>query len=280
LWTEAVLFRFGFGAGSLPTGDITFDAAGNIYGTTLSGGDYSHCGGLGCGTVYQLTLSGGVWTENILHSFTDGADGEYPNSGVVLDQVGNLYGTAPQDGSGQATGLVFKFVPSGSGWTQSIVYHFQNGADGNHPWGGLIFDEAGNLYGTTTYGGSGNGGTVFQLSPSGGAWNFNLLEGLPGHVHPDGSEAKLVRDNAGNLYGTTVKNGAYGYGNVFELTPSGGAWTYTSLHDFTRGSDGAYPYGGLALDSNGNLYGTAFGGGNTGAECSTNYCGVVYEITP
>jgi uncharacterized repeat protein (TIGR03803 family) len=280
LWTEAVLFRFGFGAGSLPTGDITFDAAGNIYGTTLSGGDYSHCGGLGCGTVYQLTLSGGVWTENILHSFTDGADGEYPNSGVVLDQVGNLYGTAPQDGSGQATGLVFKFVPSGSGWTQSIVYHFQNGADGNHPWGGLIFDEAGNLYGTTTYGGSGNGGTVFQLSPSGGAWNFNLLEGLPGHVHPDGSEAKLVRDNAGNLYGTTVKNGAYGYGNVFELTPSGGAWTYTSLHDFTRGSDGAYPYGGLALDSNGNLYGTAFGGGNTGAECSSNYCGVVYEITP
>jgi uncharacterized repeat protein (TIGR03803 family) len=278
-WTETVLYRFGYANGAIPIGDLAFDAGGNIYGTTRSGGDYNGCFGLGCGEVYQLTPSSGGWTQQILHNFEDGPDGEYPNSGVILDQAGNVYGTAPQDGSNNAGGVVFELTPSGPGWNFGVIYHFQNGADGDHPWGGLIFDSAGNLYSTTTYGGSGNGGTVFELMPSGGNWNFNLLYGLPGDSGSHGSEAKLARDSAGNLYGTTVKDGAYGHGSVFKLTPSNGGWTYTSLHDFTGGSDGGTPYGSVVLDSMGNLYGTTQNGGNAGPNCGGNYCGVVFEIS-
>ncbi len=282
-WTETTIFPFNFATGYYPSGDLIFDAYGHMYGTTSSGGEFQNCGGGGCGVVYRLTLSGGVWTEDILYNFTDGVDGGHPSSGVLFDHAGNLYGTASIDNfQGSSGGAVFELTPSGSGWTQTALYHFHDASAGSGPYGGLIFDASGNLYGTTAYGGSGDGGTVFELSPSGGTWNFNLLSsltGLPGgYLGPYG---KLVQDNAGNLYGSSVSGGTYNYGYVFKLTPSNGGWTLTDLHDFTNGSDGAWPYDGLVIDASGNLYGTTFVGGSPGEGCYYGFnCGVVFEITP
>lgn len=280
-WTETVLFSFDSGTGFFPLGDLTFDAAGNIYGTTQYGGLTQYCSGGGCGVAYQLTQSGGVWTETILHAFTLGDDGGYPNSGVIFDRAGNLYGTAPEDThQGRSDGLIYELSPSSSGWTQNVLYYFQAGTDGADPYAGLSSDIAGNLYGAAAGGGSNHGGTVFQLTPSGGTWDFSTLYGLPqgngGSVGPYGT---LVMDAAGNLYGTTLTDGAYGNGSVFKLTPSNGGWIYTDLHDFTDHADGGQPYGTLVLDANGNIYGTAFSGGNF--ECQGDFgCGVVFEITP
>jgi uncharacterized repeat protein (TIGR03803 family) len=136
--------------------------------------------------------------------------------------------------------------------------------------GGLIRDSSGNLYGTTLSGGTNGGGTVYELSPSNGGWTFTTLYNLSGNA---GSYAVLTMDAAGDLYGTTTGDGIYGHGNVFKLTPSNGDWTYTSLHDFTGGSDGGTPFGQVTLDASGNLYGTASVGG-------ANDAGVVWEITP
>ncbi len=277
-WTETVLFQFVYGGtGFFPLGDLTFDAAGNIYGTTQYGGLTQYCSGGGCGVAYELTQSGGVWTESILHAFTSGADGAYPNSGVIFDQAGNLYGTAPQDDYQTTDGLVYELSPSSSGWTQNALYYFQAGSDGAYPYAGLIFDSAGNLYGTTRNGPD-HGGTVFELTPAEDNWDYDEVYGLPGDgcCGPYGT---LVMDATGNLYGATLTAGAYGQGNVFKLTPSDGGWTYTDLHDFTGQSDGGQPYGNLVLDANGNIYGTTYAGGNF--ECQGDFgCGVVFEITP
>ncbi len=160
-------------------------------------------------------------------------------------------------------------VNSSSGWTGTDLHLFSGGSDGNTIYGGLVFDQAGNLYGDTFLGGEYNGGTVFELSPSNGGWSFNVIYNFTG----SGPWASLSIDAAGNLYGTTTGSGAYGYGNVFKLTPSDGGWTYTSLHDFTGGSDGGFPVSVVSFDANGNLYGTAEVGG-----AYDN--GVVWEITP
>ena len=287
-WTKSALFLFPYGSnntGYLLSGDLTFDAAGNIYGTTVYGGLPLNCSQHGCGVIYQLTHSGETWTENILYEFTGINDGGNPASGVIFDQAGNLYGTAPIGRDNGRFGVVYQLSHSGSGWTQTVLYSFRDAEDGGGPYGGLIFDAVGNFYGTSVYGGSGGGGTVFELSPSGGSWNFNLLSSLSGDPQNNsGPRGNLVRDSVGNLYGTTLYEGAYGYGNVFKLTPSSGGWTYTSLHDFTGGSDGAYPYDGLVSDGNGHLYGTTYFGGTAGVGCVIAYygqlCGVAFEITP
>ena len=199
---------------------------------------------------------------------------------MVFDKAGNLYGTTwdsfyqHPEGTG---GIVFQLTPSEAGWTESIIYRFTRGFDGGAVWAGLIFDQAGNLYGGTTWEGAGGGGTVFEMTPSGGNWMFNVLYGLSGGTEC-GVYGNLVMDQAGNLYGTTLCDGVYGLGSVFKLTPSNGSWTYTSLHDFTGGSDGANASCNLVFDAAGNLYGTAVAGG-TGSNCIGG-CGVVFEITP
>jgi uncharacterized repeat protein (TIGR03803 family) len=253
-----------------------FDQAGNLYGTTSSGG-IQNCGylGQGCGLVYQLTPSGGGWTENVLYSFGTGTnDGSTPVSGVIFDTVGNLYGTNIFGGDSSncplGCGTVFQLTPSGSGWTENILYNFNfyGGGDGGNPDAGLIFDGSGNLYGATFQRGSGGGGTVFEISSSTG---FRVLYSLTGYGGPLDS---LVMDTVGNLYGTTHQDGLYHSGSAFKLTSSRGGWTYTSLHDFCSRSpcsDGAYANG-VTLDSNGNIYGTTQSGGAYGA-------GVVWEIT-
>ena len=286
-WLNTVLHQFyiAAGEGDEPAGDLVFDQTGNIYGTTASGGNYHFCGGLGCGTVYQLAPSSGGWVETIVYEFVDTNDGEYPSSGVIVDQAGNLYGTAPQTGVGSEAGSIFQLTPSGSGWKFNALYEFRNGSDGGYPQAGLIFDSSGSLYGATSIGGVNGGGTVFELTPSNGSWTLNTLYSFTkvGNSFRPGPVASLIMDAAGNLYGTTKAEGAYGYGNVFKLTHSNGSWTYTSLHDFTGGSDGANPYSSLVFDGQGNLYGTTYTGGQTGEDCLINEtytCGVVFEITP
>ena len=165
-------------------------------------------------------------------------------------------------------------TPSGSGWIENVIYNFRDGTDGGYPYAGLIVDQSGNLYGTTTDAGTGGGGTVFELSPSGGGWTYSVLYSIAGPFgYQCGPAWALVMDVGGNLYGTTQCDGASGRGNVFKLTPSNGSWTYTSLYDFTGGSDGWLPLSSVVFDANGNLYGTAAAGG-------ADDKGVVWEITP
>jgi uncharacterized repeat protein (TIGR03803 family) len=269
-WKETVLHRFTGGTdGGQPLGDLTFDHAGNIYGTTQVGGLAQSCAGLGCGTVFQLSHSNANWTENVLHQFAGGNDGSTPNGGVVFDHSGNLYGTTLTGGSSNF-GTVFQLTPSGSGWTNQVLYNFQNAFDGANPDTGAIFDAAGNLYGSTILGGNGQGGAVFELTPSGRNWIFKVVYGLTGNAGPFGN---LSLDAAGNLYGTTYQDGAYTTGSGFELTPSQGSWTYTSLYSFVGGNDGGLPVSNLVFDSSGNMYGTASFDGADGY-------GVVFEITP
>jgi uncharacterized repeat protein (TIGR03803 family) len=270
-WEETVIYRFtGSPDGLFPQeGDLVFDQAGNIYGTTIQGGSNNS------GAVYKLTPSGGNWTEEVSYSFPGGNGGDAPRSGVIFDNAGNLYGTTVGGGS-QNAGVVFQLVRSGSGWIENILHTFQ-GADGANPFGGLIFDAAGNLYGSTTGGGSGGGGTVFKLTPSGGGYNYSLIYSFTGTFINCGPGASLAFDVAGNLYGTTMCDGATSEGNVFQLTPSNGSWTYTSLHDFTGGNDGGDPQSNVVFDAAGNLYGTAVFGGSG---CAPDGCGTVWEITP
>ena len=278
-WTETVLYQFTGGSdGGLPgNGDLVFDQAGNLYGTTTTGGVGS-CNGGTCGVVYELTPSSGSWTESVLYSFAGGSDGGSPFAGVIFDKAGYLYGTASAGGNlacnaPYGCGTLFQLTPSGSGWVENVLYTFQGGSDGASPFGGLIFDPSGNLYGTTPSGGSGGGGTVFILTPSNGNWTLGVVYSFTGSGNSPGPSDNLIMDATGNLYGTTADEGAYGYGSVFKLTGSGGNWTNTSLHDFAGGSDGGNPAGSVVLDASGNLYGTTFYGGANGK-------GVVFEFTP
>lgn len=287
-WTETALYDFQGGKdGSTPNyGNVIFDSAGNLYGTTSNGGG-SECSG-GCGTVYELSPSGSGWTEHILYRFTGGSDGGAPASGLVLDQAGNLYGTTVIGGSGctgKGCGTVYELSPSGSGWTEKVLYTFQGASDGKNPYAGVIFDQAGNLYGATFLGGSAGGGTVFELSPSGEGWSFSTLYAFQGGQYgPAGPYDNLAIDGAGSLYGTTNDDGgADTAGSVFKLSPQNGEWIYSSLFLFPT-DDGGAPYGenpvgGPIVDSFGNVYGTTSQGGTQNCSFEVN-CGVIWEIAP
>ena len=267
-WMETVINRFSFQDGSAPQyGELATDPAGNLYGTTLYGGTYDE------GVVYQLSPSGDGWTENVLYSFGTGGqyDGSYPLHNVILDRAGNIYGTTSLGGP-NGYGTVFQLVPSGSGWTENILVSFPELNTGNCVSSGLIIDDAGNLYGATS-GCNGYPGTasVFELSPSGSGWQLNVLHSFTlstGNVGPVGN---LVMDSSGNLYGITESYGPSGNGNFFKLSPSANGWVYTDLYDFPSGYQES-PVGDLAIDANGNIYGTSSGE-------SESY-GSVWEFTP
>ncbi len=267
---EAILHSFewngidGFG----PFAGLVMDKKGNLYGTTSSGGAH------GDGTVFELTPSG---TETILYSFEgNGTDGYNPESTLLLDAEGNLYGTTGNGGP-YGYGTVFKLTPSG---TETILHSFGESGDGYYPSASLIFDKKGNLYGTTGTGGAYGYGTVFELAPSGTetilhSFNANGTDG----TNP---EAGLVLGKKGALYGTTVSGGALcspsGCGTVFELALSE---KESILHSFGATGDGYYPYGGLVLDKEGNLYGTTYAGGYNAGECAYfGGCGTVFKVTP
>lgn len=267
-WTETVLYHFsGFGDGANPGyGDLTFHGANHIFGTTFYGGNDAQ------GVVYKLTAKNGTWTESPIYAFTGGNDGENPYSSVIFDKAGKLYGTAYAGGA-HGYGTVFQLARSGSGWTENTLHAFQSSSDGGNPFGGVVFDDAGNLYGATSGGGPGSGGTAYELMPSDGSWTFGVIYSFNGSAYLPGAYDSLTMDAAGNLYGTTTKDSAYGAGSVFKLTPSGGGWTETDLYDFAGGSEGSVPYGSVLIDAKGNLYGTASQGGANGY-------GVIWEITP
>ena len=308
-WKEKVLYSFQGGTdGATPVGGVVFDSAGNLYGATQDGGS-SVCHSIyQCGTVYQLkppAKSGDPWTETILHVFRGNAenDGASPFGGLVIDSAGNLYGTTAYGGTGDCVllgsklgcGAVFELSPpteKGGAWTETVLYSFPTSKQGYVPWGDLVFDKQGNLYGSTIFGG-GKGttcdafyqycGAVFELSPpktKGGKWTEKVLHGFAGGS--DGAEPNggLVLDSTGRIYGTTVWGGSTdcqgpGCGTVFALKPpamTGDAWTEEIVHRFTGGDDGASPNGGPILDAKRSLYGATGGGGRQGA-------GVVFRLT-
>ena len=229
--------------------------------------------------VFKLTPSGGAWTESVLYAFSgNGKDAFSPGNGVNFDSAGNLDGTTVE-GGGYEWGTVFQLTPSQYGWNESLLYQFNSAGDsGANPSGNMLLDRAGNLYGTTSYDGTYGCGTAYELMPTGGSWILSVLYSFSGGTGACGPIGGLITDGAGNLYGTTAGTGAYQKGVVFKLTPAGGGWTYTTLHDFTGDSDGSEPWSTLVLDSKGNVYGTANIGAGQG--CNGVGCGVVFEITP
>jgi uncharacterized repeat protein (TIGR03803 family) len=274
-WTQKALHYFGGRGGSQPTTSLIWDAAGNLYGTTTGGGDYGYPGG---GTVFELTPDGsGNWTEKVLHSFGYHKDGQYPAASLIWDASGNLYGITSYGGS-LNKGTAFELSPNEDGsWTEKVLHNFGNGMDGQTPLANLVWDAAGNLYGTTYQGGDYGFGTVFEMTPKqGGGWTEKTLHNFGLHG-TDGrnSRASLVWDAAGNLYGTASTGGVYGFGTVFEMLPrQGGGWTEKTVHNFgLYGTDGQNPGGSLVWDAAGNLYGTTASGGRY-------WQGTVFEITP
>ncbi len=296
-WNEKVLHSFqgGANAGSVPVGGVVFDKQGNLYGVTSDGGG-----------VYQLkppAQKGGAWSESVLYVFQGNSkgDGATPEGGLVIDSAGNLYGTTAYGGTGNCVllgnsvgcGTVYELSPpaqKGGAWTETILYSFPTAKQGYFPWGDLVFDGAGNLYGATAFGGSkgttcdkfygGQCGVVFELSPpktKGGSWAQKVLHNFAGVAqgkqYGDGANPNggLVLDSKGNLYGTTVFGGnesggcaPAGCGTVFEFTPpiqKGGAWIETVLHRFMGSPDGGGPAAGVAFDAKGRLYCTTVGGG-------------------
>jgi uncharacterized repeat protein (TIGR03803 family) len=294
---EKVLHSFNSNGkdGYFPTSRLISDADGNLYGTTQVGG--THCG-IGCGTVFELTpTTKGKWDRRILHSFS-GKDGANPFSALIFDSAGNLYSTTSQGGNlsgcgGVGCGVVFKLSPDANGkWTETVLHAF-NEKNGAIPYASLVFDTAGNLYGTTGFGGDLEGqqcggakpqrhvpkgvpgcGVVFKLSPgTNGKWTIGLLHTFNGN---DGAlpYASLILDSGGGLYGTTSQGGTAGWGTVFRLTPAkDGRWTEKVLHNFDGPTDGGYPFASLLFDTSGTLYGTTAIGG-------AFRMGTVFELTP
>jgi len=272
--TETVLYNFGNGNGDgqNPRGNLIFDAAGNLYGTTSVGGMF------GNGTVFQLSPSG---TETVLYNFGNGGDGQNPQAGLLFDGAGNLYGTTANGGGtgcgGNGCGTVFELSPNGAGgWTETVLYSFGGGTDGAHPFSGLIFDSAENLYGTTVNGGAFGEGTLFELSTH-GCCRESLVYSFGNGGDGQNPYAAVIFDASGNLYGTTANGGGTGCGGngcgtVFELSPNGGGgWTET-FYGFGGGTDGAHPFSTLVFDNSGNLYGTTMNGG-------LNSQGTVFELS-
>jgi uncharacterized repeat protein (TIGR03803 family) len=271
---EVVIHNFNGKDGAIPLSSVVLDKSGNLYGTTQRGGT-------DCGVVFELSQTAGSWHETVLHSFSQ-SDGCSPEAGLVFDPAGNLYGTTGGGGA-DGDGLVFELSPGSNGvWSETVLYTFTGGSDGSGPVGGLVFDHAGNLYGTAAYGGSSGCqtnwttgcGTVYELSPSSSDWTFNVLYTFSGN---DGGNplAALTFDQSNNLYGTTMYGGVSecgSCGTAFELSRSSGGWVESNLYSFDGESDGIYPNSTLVLDKHGNVYGTTPG--------YKNYPGSLFELTP
>jgi|SRR5580692_1037116 uncharacterized repeat protein (TIGR03803 family) len=270
-------------------------------------------------TVFVVALTAaasGERKESVLYSFQSIPDGATPFGGVVLGKDGNLYSTTTYGGANPCSpsqcGTVFQLAPpakQGEAWTETVIYVFQGNThgDGNTPQGGVIFDPAGNLYGTTAYGGTGNCillgtktgcGTVYQMQPprsKRGAWTEKVLYSFKGGKDGQLPQGELVFDRAGNIYGATQYGGGYGScnapfyqhcGTVFEVSPpkvKGGKWTEKVLYSFKSGQDGANPNGGLVFDRKGAIYGTTIFGGGNNRMCKADLgvgCGTLFKLSP
>lgn len=271
---ETVLYSFkGGNDGAYPYGGVILDKAGNLFGTTNAGGGNGACNN-GCGTVFKLAPDG---SESVLHGFAGGSDGSAPTAGVVADSSGNLYGTTDAGGGNGCyggCGTVFKLAHDGN---ETVLYAFQGASDGGNPYAGLIIDKAGNLYGTTTYAGSGNCvagcGVIFKVTPGGTETVLHAFDFEDGSYPYSG----VTMDRSGNLYGATAWGGPSGLGTVVKLARGG---TVTVLHAFPDApSDGANPYGSVVFDRKGNLYGTTNSGGRICGDYGSS-CGTVFKLAP
>jgi hypothetical protein len=310
-WTETILYSFrNADNGWLPQGDLTFDAAGNLYGATeFGGGKGTACNSLyggQCGTVFELsppTKSGGRWTEKVLHRFAGIAsaksegDGAEPNGGLIFNKHGTIYGTAGLGGSSTGEqchggngfvgcGCVFSLHPpvrNSGAWKEAVLYRFRgNPGDGTGPADGVTFDAEGRMYGTTRGGGKPEGdGTAFRLAPTkDDSWNEQILHTFGFGSAPATPWAGLAFGKSGDLFGTTSGGGKLGDGTAFVLSPRSGHWSLSILYIFRYSPDGASPAAKLILDGAGNFYGTTQQGGNNGRNCGRVGCGTVFELSP
>ena len=234
--------------GAGPVAGLTVDSAGNLYGTTRGGGVGTRNCPVGCGTVFELSPTSSGWSFKTIYTFRGGRDGDLPQARVIIGPDGGLYGTT-LDGGGIDCGTVYKLTQSNGNWTESVIHRFGVGfsQDGCAPNGALVFDQSGNLYGTTHYGGTGSfyRGTAFEMSPSGDGWTERVIANVS---WPDSG---LILDNAGNLYGIDS------FCEAYELWPAGYRWNMTMLQGIENNTCG----GGLIFDSAGDLLGASFEGG-------------------
>lgn len=328
-WKESVLYKFTGGAdGAAPTGQLLFDNNGNLYGIANGGGvgygtvyelsparggwafkvihtfqggndgvvnigvsglvldkaghlyGVTEMGGTaGYGTVFELSHAGSKWNKKTLYNFAAGADAEDPLMGLTWDDAGNLYG-ATVGGGANGCGAVFELAHRKTAWKESVIYNFTGGSDGCWPeFGSITIPKSGEIYGTTGAGGSDNQGVVYLLKRSNGTWSETTLYDFTGGNDGGQVFAGVTLDPAGNIFGAAAYYGSGNYGTVVELTKQKSGWHEKTLRDFT-GSNGGYPYGNIMVDATGNLYGTTFRGGNLGCNTVQQGCGIVFEMKP
>jgi uncharacterized repeat protein (TIGR03803 family) len=269
-WTQTVIHQFSGGKdGSGPGSGLTFDQHGNLYGMTPTGGAY------GLGVVYRLHRVNGSWRLNVIHAFTGGDDGSSGSAGrLILDHAGNLYGVTTVGGA-HGDGLAFEITHSHGTWTLVPLYAFKDQPDGALPYGGLIFDKTGNLYGTTYYAGVHDVGTVYKLTHTNGGWTETVLYSFKGGTDGSRPISTLVSDEAGNLYGTTSDGGTgCACGVIFKLTRHpDGTWTESVPYRFPGAPKAGFAYNGMVNGSDGKFYGATTHGGNTND-------GTIYKFTP
>jgi uncharacterized repeat protein (TIGR03803 family) len=274
--TYTVLHTFTGGPdGGFPYAGLTKDQTGTLYGTACEGGT-------GFGVVYSIVDGAAGTTFTVIHTFHE-SDGSCPVNKVIFGPDGALYGTTRYGGELSSRGYpgwgtIFRLQPpppscsrTNCEWSEAVLYRFQGHSDGGNPEGDLIFDQAGNIYGTATQGGMSGRGAVFQLHPSNGGWAENVLYSFTGGFDGGSPGSGVILDEAGNLYGTTLSGGPFQQGVVFDLSPDGSGWTEQVLHGFQGTNDGAQPGGGLIPGPTGNLYGATTSGG-------AENVGVTYEL--
>jgi uncharacterized repeat protein (TIGR03803 family) len=269
--TTDVIFSFAEDDGEYADTDLETDNAGNIYGTTVLGGNF------GSGTVFQLSLTPNGWVHTVLYSFTGGADGGEPYKGVSLDRAGNLYGTAVTGGSGSCEGgcgVVYRLTKSGGTWTQTVIHAFTGGDDGSGPGARVTVDRSGNIYGMAPTGGANGLGTIYKIHqrPRGDP-TFSVIHTFTGGADGSTGSAGRMILRHGRLFGAATTGGTYGSGIIFELTPTDvGEWDLRPVYSFRGQPDGSFPYGAILFDGSGNVYGTTYYGG-------TNGIGAVYKLS-
>ncbi len=282
---EGLLFSFQLSGsgGAIPQAPLIVGSRGELYGTASDGGAF------GYGTVFKATPGRSGYKLTTLYAFQGNTDGSYPVAGLLTDSQGALYGTTVSGGEpgcegGSQCGTVFKLTPARSGYTETVLHRFQGGGDGSAPFGGLIEDATGALYGATTKGGGpgcpGSGssgcGVVYKLSLIHGGYKEHVLHRFSGNDGASPISSLLNLD--GTLFGTTTAGGPLGLGTVFALTPSGSRYTRRVIYSFQGGSDGATPAANLIADASGALYSTTESGG--GSSCWDSACGTVFKLTP
>ncbi len=292
-WTEKIIHNFSAGASAYPDAGPVLGADGSLYGTTV--------GSANVGAIYQLSPpsgGNGPWTYSVIYNFTGAGDGGHPYGKVFLDRSGSVYATAVDGGyTGQncgadGCGTVVRLDPSSQGsntWTETTVWQFRGGkGDGRYPYGGLVADKSGRLFGTTNVGGRTNFGTVFQLTPptqGNSKWSEKIIRDFSDKTSGDSPYGGLILDPAGNLFGTTFQCCVADWGPVFELSPTTKTkigWAYKALFNFpASGSDGEYLEEDVVMDASGALYGaTSQGGAIPCKNGGAHGCGLVFKLLP